>query len=456
MSTPRTVAFHTLGCKLNFSETSSIGRLFEDAGYAEIDFEAAADIYVINTCSVTDFADRKCRQIVRRALRHNPNAFIVVVGCYAQLKPDEIAEIEGVDLVLGAAQKFRILDYIDQLSKAQGKGMVRAGEVNEAKDFVQSFSFGDRTRSFLKIQDGCDYKCTFCTIPKARGKSRSDTVESVVANAHKIAEMGVKEIVLTGVNIGDFGNGTEVIEGTRPKKEAMLIDLVKELDNVEGIDRFRISSIEPNLLTTEIIDFVAESKRFAPHFHMPLQSGNDKQLRAMRRRYTRDLYAARVAAIREKMPHACIGVDVIVGFPGETDEDFLETYNFINSLDISYLHVFTYSERANTPAAEMEEVVPMNVRRDRNEMLRILSDKKQRFFYQQNLGTTRPVLVESKNQEGRMFGFTDNYIKVQLPYDESKINTIQSLELKTIEYVNESEISTTSTLIESQDALPID
>jgi threonylcarbamoyladenosine tRNA methylthiotransferase MtaB len=447
VSTPRTVAFHTLGCKLNFSETSSIGRLFEDAGYSEIDFEASADIYVINTCSVTDFADKKCRQTVRRALRHNPTAFVVVVGCYAQLKPDEIADIEGVDLVLGAAQKFRILDYIDQLSKSQGKGMVRAGEVSEAKDFIESFSFGDRTRSFLKVQDGCDYKCTFCTIPQARGKSRSDTVESVVANAHKIAAMGVQEIVLTGVNIGDFGNGTEVIEGAKPKKEALFIDLVRELDKVEGIARFRISSIEPNLLTQEIIDFVAQSQRFAPHFHIPLQSGNDKQLRAMRRRYTRDLYAQRVDMIRQAMPYACIGVDVIVGFPDETDEDFLETYNFINSLDISYLHVFTYSERANTPAAEMANAVPMQKRRERNEMLRILSDKKQRHFYQQNLGETRPTLVESKNQNGLMFGFTDNYIKVQLPYNEELINQIISVKLEGIEYVNESEISCTASNI---------
>jgi threonylcarbamoyladenosine tRNA methylthiotransferase MtaB len=441
MSTPRTVAFHTLGCKLNFSETSSIGRLFEDAGYAELNFDEPADIYVINTCSVTDFADKKCRQSVRRVLRQNPTAFVVVIGCYAQLKPDEIADIEGVDLVLGAAQKFRILDYIDQLSKSQGKGMVQAGAVSEAKDFVDSFSFGDRTRSFLKVQDGCDYKCTFCTIPQARGKSRSSTVESVVANAQKIADMGVKEIVLTGVNLGDFGNGTEVIEGSKPKKEALFIDLVKELDKVEGIERFRISSIEPNLLTQEIIDFVAQSQRFAPHFHIPLQSGNDKQLRAMRRRYTRDLYAARVDMIRKAMPHACIGVDVIVGFPDETDEDFMETYNFVHSLEVSYLHVFTYSERANTPAAEMENAVPMQKRRERNEMLRILSDKKQFHFYQQQLGQSRPVLIESKNQEGLMFGFTDNYVKVQLPYNEELINNVKAYQLEKVEFVNVTEMT---------------
>jgi len=385
--TPNTVAFYTLGCKLNYSETSSIGRLFEDAGYQEVDFRDGADIYVINTCSVTDFADKKCRNIVRRALKFSPDAKVVVVGCYAQLKPQEISEIPGVDLVLGAAEKFRILEYIDNVSKAPDKGMVRAGEIREVKDFVNAFSFGDRTRSFLKVQDGCDYKCSFCTIPLARGKSRSDTVENVVANACKIAEMGVKEIVLTGVNIGDFGNGTEIIEGVKPKKEAMFIDLIRELDKVEGISRFRISSIEPNLCTDEIIEFVAQSERFVPHFHMPLQSGNNKQLKQMRRRYKRELYAERVAKIKSLMPHCCIGVDVIVGFPGETEEDFLETYRFINELDISYLHVFTYSERPNTPAAEMAEAVPMEERRRRNKMLNVLSEKKRRYFYEQHLSS---------------------------------------------------------------------
>jgi threonylcarbamoyladenosine tRNA methylthiotransferase MtaB len=437
VATPRTVAFYTLGCKLNFSETSSIGRLFEEAGYSEVNFNDGADIYVINTCSVTDFADRKCRKIVRSALRHAPHAYVVVVGCYAQLKPEEIANIPGVDLVLGAAQKFRILDYINELTKMPEKGMVYAGDVKEANEFVNAFSFGDRTRSFLKVQDGCNYKCTFCTIPQARGASRSDTVESVVANAGKIAEMGVKEIVLTGVNIGDFGNGTEVIEGTKPKKEALFIDLIQELDKVEGIDRFRISSIEPNLLTEEIIEFVANSQRFVPHFHVPLQSGNNKQLREMRRRYQRELYAERVSAIRKVMPHACIGVDVIVGFPGETDEDFLETYRFVNELDISYLHVFTYSERANTPAAEMEGVVPMNIRRERNEMLRILSEKKRRHFYEQHEGTSRPVLFEAKNQNGKMFGFTDNYIKVAVDYDERLVNQIAMVDLQKVAYLEE-------------------
>lgn len=432
MATPKSVAFHTLGCKLNYSETSSIGRLFEDAGYTEVDFNDGADIYVINTCSVTDFADRKCRQIVRRALRKSPNANVVVVGCYAQLKPQEIAEIPGVDLVLGAAEKFRILDFVDNLSKAPGKGMVQAGEVKEANTFTHAFSFGDRTRSFLKVQDGCDYKCTFCTIPLARGKSRSDTVDSVVENARKIAEMGVKEIVLTGVNIGDFGNGTEVIEGVRPKKEAMFIDLIKELDKVEGVDRIRISSIEPNLCTNEVIEFVAGSQRFMPHFHMPLQSGNNKQLTAMRRRYRRELYAERVAHIKQLMPHCCIGVDVIVGFPGETEEDFLETYRFINELDVSYLHVFTYSERPNTPAAEMPDVVPMHERRKRNEMLTILSEKKKRFFYENHVGETRPVLFENASAPGMMSGFTDNYVRIEMPLEEGLLNSILPVRLERV------------------------
>lgn len=432
MATPRTVAFYTLGCKLNYSETSSIGRLFEEAGYSEVDFRDGADIYVINTCSVTDFADKKCRQIVRRALKYSPGAKVIVIGCYAQLKPEEIANIEGVDLVLGAAEKFRILDYIDDLATAPGKGMVRAGEVTEANTFVNAFSFGDRTRSFLKVQDGCDYKCSFCTIPLARGRSRSDTVENVVANAQKIAELGVKEIVLTGVNIGDFGNGTEVIEGTRPKKEDMFIDLIRALDEVEGIDRFRISSIEPNLCTDEVIEFVAQSKRFVPHFHMPLQSGNNKQLRMMRRRYKRELYAERVAKIKALMPHCCIGVDVIIGFPGETKDDFLETYRFLNELDISYLHVFTYSERPNTPAAEMPGQVDMGKRRDRNRMLNILSDKKRRRFYEQHLGQTRTVLFEQSKTEGLMSGFTDNYIRVELPSEEDLLNTVAPVSMNAI------------------------
>jgi len=432
MATPRTVAFYTLGCKLNYSETSAIGRTFEDRGYAEVKFEQGANIYVINTCSVTEFADKKCRQIVRRALRLSPEAFVVVIGCYAQLKPKEIAEIPGVDLVLGAAEKFRILDFIDDLSKSPDKGMVRAGDVKEANQFVNAFSFGDRTRSFLKVQDGCNYKCTFCTIPLARGKSRSDTVENVISNAKKIGEAGTKEIVLTGVNLGDFGNGTEVIEGVRPKKEAMFIDLIKELDKVEEIERFRISSIEPNLCTDEVIEFVANSERFVPHFHMPLQSGNDKQLRMMSRRYKRELYMQRVEKIKSLMPHACIGVDVIVGFPGETDEDFLETIDFIESLDISYLHVFTFSERANTPASEMEDAVPMEKRKKRNEMLRNLSAKKKANFYKQYLGRYRDVLFEAHRDETKMTGFTDNYVKVEMSFQAEMINKIATVQLQNI------------------------
>jgi threonylcarbamoyladenosine tRNA methylthiotransferase MtaB len=432
MATPRSVAFHTLGCKLNYSETSSIGRLFQDEGYAIVPYHDAADVYVINTCSVTEFADKKCRQAVRSALRRTPQALVVIVGCYAQLKPQEIAEIQGVDLVLGAAEKFRITEYIDQLTKASGKGMVRAGDVKEARQFIDSFSFGDRTRSFLKVQDGCDYKCSFCTIPQARGASRSDTVQNVVANAHKIAELGVREIVLTGVNIGDFGNATEVIEGTKPKKEALFIDLIQALDEVQTIERFRISSIEPNLLTNEIVQFVAQSKRFVPHFHIPLQSGNNKQLSQMRRRYKRELYADRVETIKKIMPHCCIGADLIVGFPDETDEDFLETFQFVNQLDVSYLHVFTYSERANTPAAIMHNPVPMDKRRERNEMLRILSEKKRRFFYEQHLGHERTVLLEASEHDGVMSGFTDNYIKVTLPYQAELVNSLAQVRLVSV------------------------
>ena len=433
MSTIGTVSFYTLGCKLNYSETSAIGRQFEGAGYREVPFREGADVVVVNTCSVTDFADRKCRNVVRRALKKNPAAKVVVVGCYAQLKPEEIANIEGVDLVLGAAEKFRILDYIDGIGMGSGKGLVRAGAVKEADRFVSSFSFGDRTRSFLKVQDGCSYKCTFCTIPLARGASRSSTVEQIVSDAEAIAARGVKEIVLTGVNIGDFGNGTQVIEGTRPRKEALFVDLARALDEVSDIHRFRISSIEPNLCTDEVIDFVANSRRFAPHFHMPLQSGNNKQLAQMRRRYRRELYAERVAHIRSVMPHACIGVDLIVGFPGETEEDFLETYRFVQELDVTYLHVFTYSERANTPAAEMDGVVPLPERRRRNKMLQILSEKKRRAFYARHLGEVRPVLLEQGKEDGLLHGFTDNYIKVSFPADASWINHMVDMELGAVD-----------------------
>ena len=433
MATPRTVAFHTLGCKLNFSETSSIRRQFEEAGYGVVDFNAPSDYYVLNTCSVTDFADRKCRYEVRRALRNNPEAKVIVIGCYAQLKPREISEIEGVDLVLGAAEKFNILHHVNKLSGFDADDKkIQAGEIQQVNAFVDAFSIGDRTRSFLKVQDGCDYKCSFCTIPLARGKSRSDTIENVVDNARRIAASGVKEIVLTGVNIGDFGNGTEVIEGLKPKKEALFIDLIRTLDQIDTVERFRISSIEPNLCNREIIDFVADSNRFMPHFHMPLQSGSNDILKSMRRRYRRELYAERVAMIKSKMPHSCIGVDVIVGFPGETEAHFLETYEFLNALDISYLHVFTYSERPNTPAASMDGAVPVGERRRRNKMLRILSEKKRRAFYEEHIGTNRPVLFESTGEEGVLTGFSDNYIKVNLSRCDSLVNKIRSVQLKTI------------------------
>jgi threonylcarbamoyladenosine tRNA methylthiotransferase MtaB len=433
MATPNKVAFHTLGCKLNFSETSTIRRQFENSGYHTVPFEEGADIYVLNTCSVTDFADKKCRYEVRRALKYSPQAKIVVIGCYAQLKPKEISEIPGVDLVLGAGEKFNILQYIDEIANLGTKGMIRAGEISTVNTFVDSFSFGDRTRSFLKVQDGCDYKCSFCTIPQARGKSRSDTVEKAVINAQHIANQGIKEIVLTGVNLGDFGNGTEVIEGDKPKKGELFIDLIKALEQVENLDRIRISSIEPNLITDEIIDFVARSQKFVPHFHIPLQSGSDKILRLMRRRYVRDLYKYKINVIKDKMPHACIGVDVIVGFPGETEEDFMDTYNFISELDISYLHVFTYSERANTLAAELDGVVSMQVRRERNDRLRMLSEKKRNYFYNQFEGQIRNVLLEHHNDNGQMFGYTDNYIRVQLPYDEQNVNKVVPILLQKYE-----------------------
>jgi threonylcarbamoyladenosine tRNA methylthiotransferase MtaB len=436
--TPQTVAFHTLGCKLNFSETSTIRRSFEEKGFQTVKFEEGADIYVLNTCSVTDFADKKCRYEVRRALKYSPNAKIVVVGCYAQLKPQEIANIQGVDLVLGAAEKFNILQYVDGLAQNAGKGMVIAGEVKEANTFIGSFSFGDRTRSFLKVQDGCNYKCTFCTIPQARGASRSDTIENVVKNAHTIAAQGVKEIVIAGVNIGDFGNGTEVIEGLKPKKEALFIDLIKELDKVDGIDRFRISSIEPNLITDEIIDFVAQSQRFVPHFHIPLQSGNDRLLKVMKRRYLRDLYLNRVQSIKNKMPHSCIGVDVIVGFPGESDIDFMDSYEFLSDLDISYIHAFTYSERANTPAAHMDGIIPLEVRRDRNEMLRILSKKKRRAAIEPFIGTKRSVLFEKDKDPNLITGFTDNYIKITAGARPELINFIGEVSLDTYDDLTES------------------
>lgn len=410
------VAFYTLGCKLNFSETSSIGRIFKDAGYETTPFNSQADVYVINTCSVTDHADKKCRKVVKEALKHSPNAYITIVGCYAQLKPKEIAEIPGVDMVLGAAEKFNIIEHINDLTK-QAKTIIHNAPIDQTNQFVSAFSIGDRTRTFLKVQDGCDYSCTFCTIPLARGASRSGKIEDIVRQAEEIAASGVKEIVLTGVNIGDFG----VRDGKRQDK---FLDLVKALDEVEGIDRIRISSIEPNLLANEIIEFVAQSKRFVPHFHMPLQAGNNKVLAQMRRRYKRELYAERVAKIRSLMPNCCIGVDVIVGFPGETREDFIDTYNFINEMDISYLHVFTYSERENTIAAQMEGAVPGAQRSDRSKMLHILSEKKRRAFYESQLEEVGEVLFESDVKDGYMHGFSKNYVKVRTPYDPLLVNEI--------------------------------
>jgi threonylcarbamoyladenosine tRNA methylthiotransferase MtaB len=423
------VAFHTLGCKLNFSETSAIQRLFQEQGYQKVDFKEPSDIYVINTCSVTANADKECKLIVKSALTVSPEAYVVVVGCYAQLKPEEIANIEGVDLVLGASEKFKLLNYLNDLSK-KSKAEVYSCEIEEANFFVDAYSFGDRTRVFLKVQDGCDYNCSFCTIPLARGSSRSDTIENAVKNARNVAKDNVKEIVLTGVNLGDFGLATAGIKGSRTHT---FHDLVQELDMVEGIERFRISSIEPNLLKDETIAFVSQSKRFVPHFHIPLQSGSNKILKAMRRRYLRELYSDRVSSIKTHMPHCCIGVDVIVGFPGETDEDFLETYQFLNELDISYLHVFTYSERDNTDAIYLKDVVPVHIRRKRNKMLRILSAKKLRSFYEKHLGETRLVLFEADHKEGFMHGFTDNYIKVKTPHDPALINQLRMVSLKEID-----------------------
>lgn len=415
------VAFYTLGCKLNFSETSSIGRQFQQAGYQAVPFNEKADVYVINTCSVTEHADRKCRKVVKEALKHSPGAYITIVGCYAQLKPREIAEIPGVDMVLGAAEKFNIIEHIDDLTKLP-KAVIHNAPIEETNVFVPAYSIGDRTRTFLKVQDGCDYSCTFCTIPQARGASRSGEIREIVRQAEEIAASGVREIVLTGVNIGDFG----IREGVRENK---FFDLVCALDEVEGIDRFRISSIEPNLLNDEIIEFVASSQRFVPHFHMPLQSGSNKILGLMRRRYKRELYAQRVERIKALMPDCCIGVDVIVGFPGETREDFLETYQFLNELDIAYLHVFTYSERENTIAAQMEGSIPGAQRSDRSKMLHILSDKKRRAFYESQLGREDEVLFESDIKDGYMHGFSRNYVKVRTPYDPLLVNELLSVRL---------------------------
>lgn len=420
------VAFYTLGCKLNFSETSSISRMFEDKGYKKVDFTDTPDIFIINTCSVTENADKKCKKIVREARKISGNAYVAIIGCYAQLKPKEISEIPGVDAVLGAAEKFQLIDLLDGFVRPE-QPKVLASDIEAAIGFNNAFSINDRTRTFLKVQDGCDYSCTFCTIPLARGNSRSNTIENIIKQAEEIVDSGVKEIVLTGVNTGDFGirNG---------KREDRFIDLARELDKINGLERIRISSIEPNLLTDEVIEFVAQSNKFVPHFHIPLQSGSDNILKAMKRRYLSDLYVSRVNKIKSLMPHCCIGVDVIVGFPGETEEEFLKTYNFLNELDVSYLHVFTYSERANTPAAEMDDVIPLKERNKRSKMLRSLSEKKRRYFYEQHLNTIQEVLFEDDVENGMMHGFTKNYIRVAAKYDPVLINEIKPLALKEIDH----------------------
>ena len=418
------VAFYTLGCKLNFSETSTISRLFEDKGYAKVNFEEAADIYVINTCSVTENADKKCKQLVKKAKAYNPEAFVIIIGCFAQLKPEEIAKMDGVDMVLGANEKFNILEHLEKRDLKDSGTHIAFGNIKKAQDFIPAFSAGDRTRSFLKIQDGCDYFCTFCTIPLARGKSRNTSIAKTIAEAEKIAETEIKEVVLTGVNIGDFGQG-----GTED-----FYSLIKEMDKIEGIERFRISSIEPNLLSNKIIHFcLNEAEKFVPHFHIPLQSGNDRLLKAMRRKYDRELYAERVSTIKNLNPECCIGVDVIVGFPGETDEEFQDSMNFLKDLDISYLHVFTYSERANTTAIKLGDPVPMNIRKERSKMLHILSEKKKRAFYEQNIGSSRAVLFEQEEDSGIMYGFTENYVKVKVTYDAGLANTIQQVSLDEID-----------------------
>ena len=423
-----TVAFHTLGCKLNFAETSTIAKDMVEGGFERVEFQDPADVYIINTCSVTENADRETRNIIGRALRANPDGFIVVVGCYAQLKPEQIMELPGVDLVLGATEKFNVRQFLGALEKTQGDAEVHSCEIENANTFVSSYSAGDRTRAFLKVQDGCDYKCTYCTIPLARGISRSDTLENVVDKAQEIAEAGIPEIVLTGVNVGDYGKG----EFGNKKHESTFLELVQALDAQVPVERMRISSIEPNLLRDEIITFTAQSQKFVPHFHLPLQSGSDTILKLMKRRYMTALYRKRVAAIKAANPDTCIGVDVIVGFPGETDELFAETYNLLNELDISYLHVFTYSERENTLAVNMDGVVPIPERKRRNKMLRILSEKKKRAFYESQLGQVRPVLFEAENKEGFMLGYTDNYVRVKTYWNPQWANTTKSLKLNDI------------------------
>jgi threonylcarbamoyladenosine tRNA methylthiotransferase MtaB len=429
MTQSKSIAFHTLGCKLNYSETSSMSRMMEEAGYAKRSFEDLADVYVINTCSVTENADKECRQLVRRIQKKSPESLVVITGCYAQLKPKEIATIPGVDLVLGAAEKFNLVTHIQELSKGNST-KISSCDIEEVSGFNASYSINDRTRTFLKVQDGCDYTCSFCTIPMARGKSRSDSIKNVVKNAHEIAAKGSKEIVLTGVNLGDFGKGADGSGSASIfQREENFYQLIRELDKVEGIERYRISSIEPNLLTNEIIDFVAESKKFMPHFHIPLQSGSDTILAAMRRRYKHDLYEERVDYIKKRMLHCCIGVDVIVGFPGETDALFEETFSFLHNLDISYLHVFTYSERDNTHALNLDGIIPVEIRMARNKILRNLSYKKMQYFTEKHRGTVRPVLFEGHSKNGMMDGYTDNYIKITIPHDSDKINQVVEWEI---------------------------
>ena len=428
MITDKKVAFYTLGCKLNFSETSTIARNFVSEGFKRVDFEEAADIYVINTCSVTDNADNRFKSIVKNALKKNDNAFLIAVGCYAQLKPEELAAVDGVDLVLGATEKFNVTSYINDLTK-NNIGEIHSCEISDADFYVGSYSIGGRTRAFLKVQDGCDYKCTYCTIPLARGISRSDTLENVINNAKEISSKGIKEIVLTGVNIGDYGKG----EFGNKTHEHTFLDLIKKLDTIDGIHRMRISSIEPNLLKDETIDFVSKSNSFVPHFHIPLQSGSDELLKKMKRRYPTKTYTNRVLRIKETMPNACIGVDVIVGFPGETDELFLETYNYLSEMNISYLHVFTYSERPNTEAISMNGIVPKKTRAKRSKMLRGLSAKKRRAFYESQLGNTLTVLFENDNKEGYINGFTENYVKVKTPWNPELINSLKTITLTEID-----------------------
>ncbi|UEG49821.1 tRNA (N(6)-L-threonylcarbamoyladenosine(37)-C(2))-methylthiotransferase MtaB [Ferruginibacter lapsinanis] len=418
----KSVALHTLGCKLNYSETSTIGRLLENDGFVKKDFDEVADVYVINTCSVTENADKECRSLVRRIQRKAPEAMVVITGCYAQLKPKEIAEIPGVDLVLGAAEKFNISQHLKEITKGNS-AKICSCDIEDVNTFTASYSMNDRTRTFLKVQDGCNYNCSFCTIPMARGKSRSDSVTSVIDNVKEIASQGGKEIVLTGINLGDY-NTSHSIKGSLNSETQNFFSLIQELDKIDGIERYRISSIEPNLLTNDIIEFVSNSKKFMPHFHIPLQSGSNKILGLMRRRYKKELYAERVGLIKTLMPHCCIGVDVIVGFPGETDEDFKETFDFLHSIDISYLHVFTYSERANTVALDIKPVVPIHVRNERNKQLRNLSYQKMQYFTTQHIGETRKVLFEGQNKNGMMEGYTDNYIKIAAPYSATLENNI--------------------------------